>query len=212
MTTTQQIQLFHFTHVANLPSLVEHGLQCDSEVRRLQRLRVEVAETQIKEHRRKRPVPLAPRGFVADYVPFYFAPRSPMLFAIQKGKVRTYRDGQSKFVYLVTDVARLTRSGRPFLFTDRNASLKTATFESDLQRLPELVDLKLMAAKMWNSTPEEPDRKERRMAELLVHQRLPFSAVTSIGVQSQEIAQTVSAAFGTMTNPPIVQIQPGWYF
>jgi ssDNA thymidine ADP-ribosyltransferase, DarT len=38
-------------------------------------------------------VPLAPYGCVADYVPCYFAPRSPMLYKLHKGGVPNYSGG-----------------------------------------------------------------------------------------------------------------------
>jgi len=47
-------------------------------------------------------VPLAPYGCVADYVPFYFAPRSPMLYKLHKGGVPNYTGGQDPLVYLVS--------------------------------------------------------------------------------------------------------------
>ena len=41
-----------------------------------------------------------PRLRRADYVPFYFGPKSPMLYAIKQGKVEGYQ-GQREIVYLV---------------------------------------------------------------------------------------------------------------
>lgn len=42
---------------------------------------------------------------------------------------------------------------------------------------------------MWKNTPGEPDRMERRMAEFLVHQSVPFGAILSIGVRTAPMRQ-----------------------
>lgn len=81
---------------------------------------------------------------VADYVPFYFAPRSPMLFALAMGNVPEYTGGMDPLVYLVTTAERLVHLGLPVLFTDRNAVLKTARFAHDLSDLDTLIDWSLM--------------------------------------------------------------------
>ena len=65
-------------------------------------LRVEAADLDIKAARKSVQVPLAPYGCVADYVPFYFAPRSPMLYKLHKGGVPNYTGGQDPLVYLVS--------------------------------------------------------------------------------------------------------------
>lgn len=69
---------------------MEHGLRSDSLVIAEGSLTVDVGKDNIKEGRRRRTVPIGPGGVVADYVPFYFAPRSPMLFTIDKGSVPQY--------------------------------------------------------------------------------------------------------------------------
>ncbi|MBK6671126.1 MAG: DUF4433 domain-containing protein [Actinobacteria bacterium] len=136
----------------------------------------------MKEQRRRRGVPIGPGGVVADYVPFYFAARSPMLYAISSGNVPAYQDDQNPLVYLVTDLDRLQKVGCRFVFTDRNAYYQTATYAEDPAELDQLVDWELMEATMWNNTAAEPDRMERRMAELPVHKSVPFSAVLAVGV------------------------------
>lgn len=73
------------------------------------------------------PVRVRPGGVVADYVPFYFAPRSPMLYAIHMGNVAEYNDGIDPLVYIVTSVERLLALGLAVVTTDRNAALATAT-------------------------------------------------------------------------------------
>ena len=53
-------------------------------------------------------MPCGPGGTIHDYVAFYFAPRAPMLYAIYKGNVADYTEGQTPLVYLVGD-ARMSR-------------------------------------------------------------------------------------------------------
>ena len=50
---------------------------------------------------------------LADYVPFYFAPRSPMLYAIYKCNVQDYTGSQEEIVYLVSTVEIATGLGLP---------------------------------------------------------------------------------------------------
>lgn len=213
VTTPRSGLLFHFTHRLNLPSVIAYGLRSDSAVRADGSLAVEVGEDRIKEQRRRRGVPMGPGGVVADYVPFYFAARSPMLYAISRGNVPAYQDGQNPLVYLVTDLDRLQKVGCRFVFTDRNAYYQTATYAEDPAELDQLVDWELMEATMWNNTAAEPDRMERRMAELLVHESVPFSAVLAVGVRSAAIASAsaVAEVLGTLDDPPPVLVRPKWY-
>ncbi len=84
--------LYHFTHVSHLASIVKDGLLSDTDAVRTGALIVEVGHAGIKERRRGRMVPIGPGGAVSDYVPFYFAPRSPMMYAIHRGNVPTYAE------------------------------------------------------------------------------------------------------------------------
>jgi O-acetyl-ADP-ribose deacetylase (regulator of RNase III) len=69
--------IYHFTHLDNLLTIVKCGrLVCDVTARQ-GLTQTEVGDAAIKQSRRMRPVLAGPRGQVGDYVPFYFAPRSP---------------------------------------------------------------------------------------------------------------------------------------
>lgn len=212
MTTPQRGLLFHFTHLRNLPSVIERGLRSDSAVRADGMLAVEVGEDRIKEQRRQRTVPIGPGGVVADYVPFYFAARSPMLYTVQRGNVAGYQDGQDPLVYLVTDIPHVQAVGCRFVFTDRNAYYKFAEYEDDPARLDDLVDWPLMEATMWNNTADDPDRMERRMAEFLVHGVVPFQAFTHIGVRSPKTEFAVAELLAVLDHPPKVIVRPAWYY
>lgn len=90
--------IYHITSVDNLPGIIKAGgLLCDRDAKNIQF--VSIAHKRIKERRLKKKVPIGAGGVLADYVPFYFAPRSPMLFTINKGNVEGYARGQQPIVH-----------------------------------------------------------------------------------------------------------------
>ena len=202
----------HFTHVAHLGSIARDGLLADTQAQLSASFQVEVGNLGIKDARRRRQVPLPPGGVVADYAPFYFAPRSPMMFAIDAGNVPSYNDGCDNLVYLVTHVDHLIELDLPVLFTDRNAVLGLATYSSNPEDLDALIDWQLMRAKYWNDTPEEPDRRERRMAECLVHDRVPWVAFDYIVTRNQECAARAAQHLAAVSASARMFVRPGWYF
>ncbi|WP_370327702.1 DUF4433 domain-containing protein [Euzebya sp.] len=203
--------LYHFTHIDHLPAIARHGLVADVTAAGDGLLRQEVGNHEIKQRRRSRTVPVPPGGVVADYVPFYFAPRSPMMYAIDCGNVPEYAGGIDPLVYLVTDVDRLVALGMSPVVTDRNAVLAIAAFTTELARLDDLVDWQLMRQRMWNNTVDEPDRRERRMAECLVHGLVPWEAFTAIHVRTANRRTQADALLAARPHPPI-HVTPGMYF
>lgn len=203
--------LYHFTPIHHLASIIERGLLCDTSAA-AGPLAVEVGNRGIKEQRRRRAVPVGPRGVVADYVPFYFAPRSPMLYAIKMGNVPEYTGGMDPLVYLGTTVDRLVKLGLPMLFTDRNAVLETACFTHNLADLYALIDWPLMRARMWNNTPGEPDRRERRMAECLVHRQVPWRAIEYVAARTPARAAEARATLARFSQGIEVRTKHDWYF
>lgn len=177
-------------------------------------LAVEAGNVGIKANRAKRAVPVPPGGVVADYVPFYFAPRSPMMYSIHMGNVPTYQDGIGRFVYLVTTVERLLSGGRSVVLSDRNAVLDYAEFWAldDGEPEADFIDWPLMEQRMWNETREYPDRRERRMAECLVHQSVPFELFTGVAAMSSDVADEVRAILRAAGAATTADVTRDWYF
>jgi ssDNA thymidine ADP-ribosyltransferase, DarT len=213
MTTPRRGLLFHFTHIDNLASVVTGGLWCDNAVTASSTPFVEVGERRIKDQRRTRRVPIGPGGVVADYVPFYFAARSPMLYSIHMNNVPTYARGQDGVVYLVTDTTTIAERGLPFVFTDRNAYYTVAHYSDDLASIDALVDWPLMEGRNFFKTEAEPDRPERRMAEFLVHQHVPWPTIRAIATRTDDRAREVASVFASLGAEPVpIRTRPGWYF
>ena len=117
-------QLYHITHIQNLPSILAHGgLWCDNSRQERNLGTIGIAHDHIKQRRARKRVPLGAQGTLADYVPFYFAPRSPMLYAIHMGSVAGYNGGQISVLHLVFEVEHIVRRGLTYVFTDGHADM-----------------------------------------------------------------------------------------
>jgi hypothetical protein len=205
--------IMHFTHVRNLVGILANGgLRSDNTVDRDESLQVEAADLGIKASRRTIRIPRPPFGCVGDYVPFYFAPRSPMLFKLSKGSVPNYQERQTPLVYLLSTVRTVARAGARCLFSDGNCAHSVTEIFDDLAQLDTAVDWEVMRAHMWNNTAEDPDRMRRRMAEFLVHEHVPIECLTEIAVRTRAMRTQVEQqlAAGNIDLP--VRVRAHWYF
>jgi hypothetical protein len=77
-------KIYHITHVRNLPNIVQCGVLWSDAKRIELNLNCDVVGlTHIKQRRlREIEVDCYPGTHVGDYVPFYFCPRSIMLFIL----------------------------------------------------------------------------------------------------------------------------------
>lgn len=201
--------LLHFTHLDNLAEIASAGLLADN--RRHGEVR-QCGRPQIKERRRERAVPVPPGGVVADYAPFYFAPRSPMLRSILGGRVRQYDSDQTHLVYLVTRLSQVEHAGLSWVATDRNAVLKTARFTAEASALATHIDWDIMNARYWGNTPDDGSRRERRMAELLVHDGVPWTIFSHLGVCCGDRSGEVTDRLVDAHPAPKILVRPDWYF
>lgn len=212
MKNPREKPIYHITHIRNLPGIIQSGgLWCDNA--RIQRgiNNLSIAHQDIKNRRARRLVPVAAGGTVADYVPFYFAPRSPMLCAIHHGAVAGYQDGQEKVLYLVSSIGEAVDCGRPWCFTDGHAEMLPSEFYNDLHQLKQ-VNWKVMASTYWNDTPDAPDRKRQRQAEYLVHEFYPWEKVLVIATINGTVASEVKRCISIADYQPKVVVESDWYY
>jgi hypothetical protein len=199
-------QIFHITHVENLPSIVAHGCLW-SDAQRIARnlVTTNIGYSHIKQRRLNRPVPVGARGKLGDYVPFNFCARSVMLYVVSRGH-HDYAGGEDEIVHLVSSVNTAIALGRPWAFTDLHADLGYASYFNSLTKLNE-VDWNVMPLIQWGGNDEV---KAKRQAEFLVHESFAWSAVESIGVKSAAVAAKLQGLLSHGA-PPVV-VRPGWYY
>lgn len=209
-----QPKIYHITHVENLPSIVaEDALLCDRAMIERRGESAGIGIGGIKRLRLELPVTCHPGCFVGDFVPFYFCPRSIMLFVIYRGNhpELKYRDGQELIVHLQADLQKVVawarKNGVRWAFSLSNAGARYATFGKSLAGMKD-IDWTAVATTDFRST----EVKEGKQAEFLIYGSFPWALVERIGVKSATIKTQAEAAIRGASHRPTVEIRRDWYF
>lgn len=204
--------IYHITHVQNLPSIFQSGgLIANNSLKQQQVTYQNIAHVNIQDRRALIRVPCAAGGYLHDYVPFYFAPRSPMLYTIHKGNVQGYNGGQDLIVHLVAEAELIESQRLNFAFTDGHAVIAYINFYDNLQQL-NVIDWELMKSRYWFNTTDDPNRKCRRQAEFLVYQSCPWKLVTEIGVKDNTVQSQVQQILQNFHLQTPVKVYSDWYY
>lgn len=148
---------------------------------------------------------------VGQCVPFYFCPRSIMLYIIsqQSHEDITYKGGQQPIIHLQADlnvvISWAQQNNKRWAFTDSNAGsyyFNDYCSVSDLNK----IDWNAVNAHFWSQC------KEQKQAEFLLEDQFPWSLVEEIGVYSQVQYQQVSTVLTAATHRPPVSVQRNWYY
>lgn len=215
MTVPRKPKIYHIVHVDRLPSIIKDGhLWCDAEVIRLNPGGTCIGMNHIKQ-RRLNQLKLAnyPDLHVGDCVPFYFCPRSVMLYIIYKKNYPdlAYHKGQEFIVHLEADLLHAIewakKNNRRWAFTLSNAG---ATYFEDRCNLLQLseIDWSAIQTNDWRGN----QKREGKQAEFLVEYCFPWELVERIGIHSGKIYQQVTNAFTEDCHRPAIDIKSEWYY
>lgn len=213
MKVPNQPKIYHIVHVDRLKSIMEDGcLWCDAEIHRRSSPGTTIGMGHIKRRRMTENVLQSHWGvYVGDCVPFYFCPRSVMLYILNKGNHQdvAYRGGQKMIVHLVADLNSVVQwaesNGKRWAFSLTNAGSRYFEDRNDLEQLHEL-DWDAIQATDWKAC------RDRKQAEFLLEHRFPWHLIEKIGVISQPMAQQVSSLLTGQAHRPSVRIQRDWYY
>ncbi len=204
--------IYHIVHVDRLASIMADGcLWCDAEVARRDPGGTTIGMTDIKQRRLTLTLSSHPLLHVGDCVPFYFCPRSIMLYLIHQANHPglTYRGGQGPIVHLEADLHAVvewaSQNDRRWAFTLSNAGAYYFEDRCDLNCLGE-IDWDAVEARDWKNC------KEGKQAEFLLERSFPWRLVERVGVYSRAIYQRVINELPAGGHRPLVEIRPDWYY
>jgi hypothetical protein len=208
-------KIYHITRVENLAGIAqEDGLFSDSARIKLGVKCELVGLSEIKKRRLEElVVKCHPPTKVGEYVPFYFCPRSIMLYIFYRNDLPelSYRGGQVPIVHLQADlhktIAWATKAQRRWAFTNANAGAYLTDFFCRLSELDN-VNWEAVTATQWGA----PQIKEAKQAEFLVEDFFDWTLVERIGVHDSTISAQAAAALKGAKHVPTISVEPNWYY
>ena len=205
-------KIYHIVHVDRLASIVsEARLWSDAEIQRRERPGTTIGMSDIKQRRLTNSLSSRPGLFVGNCAPFYFCPRSVMLYVIYRANHPSldYRGGQGPIVHLQADlhetVAWADENELRWAFALSNAGSSYFQDYCDLAQLDK-IDWNAVRATQWS------DRPEGKQAEFLVECSFPWTLVERIGVHSDRVGQQVQEAMRGAGHQPPVERKRSWYY
>lgn len=211
MNVPVQPKINHIVHVDRLLTIIGDGcLWCDAEIDRRMPTGTVIGMGKIKKRRLQKPLSSFSNLHVGDCVPFYFCPRSVMLYMFQKNNHPeiTYRGGQEPIIHLVADLRSVVQwameNNRRWVFTDSNAGSFYFNDYANLNQLDQ-IDWNSVEARSWSGC------REKKQAEFLIEKSFPWHLVEGIGVYSRAVFQQAVNALPVGGHRPQVKVKPEWY-
>ena len=197
---------FRLTHIDNIQYIMTKGLVRASSPLRDENY-VSIGDVQVIQVRKDRKY----QGYqLSDFMPFYFGPRSPMLYVIQNGYNGVRKVSPENLIYCVVRIDDIINNNVDCFFTDGHAlsSLTCYYHKSRLVELNNIVKYADVYSSFWNDE-EDPDLKRRKEAELLIYEDIPAQYIRGIVVYN-EVAREHLISIGVAAE--LIVVKPGYYF
>lgn len=206
-------KIYHIIHMDRLPSVLADGyLWCDAVMAGRPGTGTVIGMSDIKRRRLTELTLTSHPGLhVGECVPFYFCPRSVMLYLLWRANHSNlaYRGGEGSIVHLESDlravVAWADKNGQRWAFTLSNAGSFYFEDRRTLDALSE-INWDAVSATEWAAV------QHAKQAEFLVESQFPWELVERIGVKSLTVAQRVAAALAGHAHRPPTEIRKDWYY
>ena len=207
-------KIYHITHGRNLSQIVSQGIWSDAQrITRGLDTKV-VGMSAIKERRLKElTVNCHPGTKVGEYVPFYFCPRSIMLYILHQGNHPDldYSGGQEPIIHLQSDLHATVQwadeNNARWAFSNTNAGARYCEFFGSLDRLGDV---------NWAAVQDTDFRsanvKEGKQAEFLMFDWFPWELVEQVGVIDRKRQDAVEKLLKASDHRPPVSIERAWYY
>ncbi len=216
MLTPSNPSIYHIVHIDRLESImIDGGLHCDAMMADRPAVGTTIGMGNIKERRLTWTVLCYPETCVGDYVPFYFCPRSVMLYRIHVNQGKdddpdlAYQGGQEGIIHLEADLHRVVdwaqTNRQRWAFSTGSAAAAGSDFYADLQQL-NAINWEAVQARNWSEVRAD------KQAEFLIHGFFPWHLIYRIGVFSNDVRLRVGDMIREAAHRPRVTVMRDWYY
>lgn len=209
--------IYHIIDINNLQSILNEGAILSYNTKEQKNIvHVNIAYQNIQDWRDKKEIDKTLDGTpitLHDCVPFYFCPRSPMLYLIYRNNTENYNyhGGQENIIHIVLSTDIVVENNLEFQFTDGHTRVEITEFYTNICDLSKL-DWGVIDGNYWFDNKQYPDRKRRKQAEFLVYNTSPILAIIGIGVYNNAMLNKAIDIIQKAKFNIDVKIRPGWYY
>ncbi len=211
MINSERTYCYRITHINNLSLLLQNGI-VNKHHSNANKNYIEIGNPEIIDVRSTTPVRIYNYGMIGDYVPFYFTPKSIMLYNIITGYWHPLvpKRNRSEILVIRCLIAELAMLPQWF-FTDGQANKNFTKHFNDLALL-DVVDWKSIRESNFKNDVDDPDRARKYQAEFLVHGQVPLTSVESLNVYNNQAAIIVNSILKQNNTHLAVNIHPHYFF
>jgi len=207
------LHILHILHIDRLESIInDKFLYCDEIIHNRFNGGTNIGMNHIKERRLNVFLSSYSDLTVGKCVPFYFCPRSVMLYVIKCGNHPdiAYCGGQENVIHLEFDMKKVlnwaSANNKRCVFTTSSAGSYYFEDYKDFSCLDK-INWNAINARQWQ------DVKEDKQAEFLIESELSWGLLERIGVHNLSIYQKVSTMLNKLNvNKPVIEIKQDWYY
>jgi hypothetical protein len=207
---SEKALIWRIVHRDNLNWILDNGLHCANSEITAPHYEA-IGNQDLISRRGSRVVPITPGGVLADYVPFYFTPFSPMMYNIYTGRGGVNQRANEDILILVSSLPKIQEKGIPFVFTDRHAYTQLAEFSSNISELGKL-DWPLLQQRNFQRNPNDPVQIERYQAEALIYNHCPIDSLIGVVCYTDELKLSIEHEAAQRGLTLDVRKLPQWYF
>lgn len=207
MSSKDEIYIYRMTHIENIPHILRNGITHFKSDKSNPDY-IAIGDSTLISTRSS--FLLNNGKQLGEYIPFYFGPRTPMLYVVQKGYNMVTPTPAEKIVYCVCSVQKIIEQQLNFVFTDGHAvdSFSSLYSATDTNKIKMLLDFEAIEAKYWVDE-NDLDRKRRKEAEFLVEGDISKEAILGYITYNQS-AKNKLIEFGALESK--VYVKSTYYF
>lgn len=208
MSSSKEIKYgFRMVHIDNIPYIKESGFVIHSSPIAYKDYKP-IGDNGIIEKRKEKIINKTPLN---QYIPFYFGPRTPMLYVIQNGLNGVQQQDAESIVYCVIKIEDIIKDNDiQCLFSDGHALDNLTEFYTKeyLCEVNQKINYNDVYAHYWINESDR-DLKRRKEAELLIKDKLDRKHICGYVVYNEN-AKLKLINFGI--NDKKIEIKPNYYF
>jgi hypothetical protein len=205
----QTVWLYRITNRENLAHILRYGI-CNKNHPDANPDFVSIGNPEIIATRNDHEVKIEGYGKIGDYVPFYFSPKSIMLYNILTG-YGVKKIKPEEIIFLITDIESAVNCKQLYFFSDGQANTRISQHYNDLKDLDK-IDWEVVQSGDFSKSIKDNDRTRRYQAEFLIYKKVPVNCIKAIVVYNESCATFVKKKLALTGLIIQVHIKRPFYF